>query len=67
MELYIYQFSSNDGSREVIVFSDYKLTSKEINNLTPNNTSLDQILTCEVLNGDITLLPLDRELKTHLI
>ena len=62
--LYIYQFSNESGSKEVLIMSEEKYNKKELEETTPSDTTLSQIVECDVDSGDAGILPLDREL-TH--
>ena len=50
--LYIYQFSNESGSKELVILLDYEMSSQEIEDSTPPETELSQVVRCDILSGD---------------
>ena len=61
--LYIYQFSNMSGSKEILIMVEEQFNEKELEEATPFDTTLSQIVECDIDSGDAGILPLDRELK----
>ena len=57
---YIYQFSNESGSKEVVIISDDSYDEKELEEITPSGTAPEQVVICDAISGDPDALPLDR-------